>query len=70
MEFLCGLRDMVCDACRGAVTGELKKEAGIRAVRFEGADRKELVVGHSARLKREARFCGIVRQFAKGGFLK
>ena len=37
---------LVCDACRGAVTGELKKEAGIRAVRFEGADRKELVVGH------------------------
>lgn len=48
-EFRCRLPDIVCDACRGAVTAELKKEAGIRDVRFEGADRKELVVTHSAR---------------------
>ena len=30
------------------MTEELKKEAGIRAVRFEGEDRKELVITHSA----------------------
>jgi copper chaperone CopZ len=53
-EFRCRLPDIVCDACRGAVTAELKKEAGIRDVRFEGADRKELVVTHSARLTPEA----------------
>jgi copper chaperone CopZ len=48
-EFRCRLPDIVCDACRGSVTAELKKEAGIRKVRFEGEDRKELVVTHSSR---------------------
>ena len=47
-EFRCRLPDIVCDACRGAVTAELKKETGIRDVHFEGEDRKELVVTHSA----------------------
>ena len=47
-EFRCRLPDIVCDACRGAVTAELKKEPGIRDVHFEGEDRKELVVTHSA----------------------
>lgn len=47
-EFRCRLPDIVCDACRGAVTAELKNESGIRDVRFEGEDRKELVVTHSA----------------------
>ena len=53
-EFRCRLPDIKCDACRGAVSSLLRKEAGIRAVRFEGADGKELVVTHSARLTPEA----------------
>ncbi len=47
-EFRCRLPDIACDACRGSVISELKEEPGIRAVRFEGEDRKELVVTHSA----------------------
>jgi hypothetical protein len=46
-EFRCHLTEIRCDACRSEVTTELKKESGIRSVRFEGADRKDLVVTHA-----------------------
>ena len=47
-EFRCYLAEIRCDACRSEVTTELKKESGIRAVRFEGEDRKSLVVTHGS----------------------
>lgn len=53
-EFRCRLPDIACDACRGSVIAELKKEAGIHDVRFEGEDRKELVVTHSSRRTAES----------------
>jgi copper chaperone CopZ len=48
-EFRCHLAEIRCDACRTEVATELKKESGIRAVRFEGEDRKDLVVTHALR---------------------
>lgn len=46
-EFRCNLAAIPCDACRNEITNELKHESGIRAVRFEGQDRKDLVVTHA-----------------------
>ena len=46
-EFRCHLAAIRCNACRNEITTELKHESGIRAVRFEGQDRKELVVTHA-----------------------
>jgi hypothetical protein len=48
-EFHCRLPDIKCDGCRASVSDELLKESGIRAVRFEGEDRKELVVSHTSK---------------------
>lgn len=47
-EFRCHLPDIKCDGCRSAITQELTEESGIRAVRFEGAERKDLVITHRA----------------------
>ncbi len=47
-DFRCRLPDIQCDACRGAIAAELRKNSGIRAVVFEGPDRKTLVVTHQA----------------------
>ncbi len=47
-EFRCYLAEIRCDACRNEVTTELKKESGIRGVRFEGDDRKDLVLTHAS----------------------
>ena len=47
-EFRCRLPDIKCDACRNQVSEELAKFRGIRATRFEGEDRKELVITHAA----------------------
>lgn len=47
-EFHCNLAEIRCDACRNEVTTELKNESGIRAVRFEGEERKDLVVTHAS----------------------
>jgi copper chaperone CopZ len=53
-EFRCHLAEIRCDACRSEVTTELKNESGIRAVRFEGEDRKDLVVTHASSRSRES----------------
>ena len=47
-EYRCRLPDIKCDACRNQVSQELAKFRGIRATRFEGEDRKELVITHAA----------------------
>jgi hypothetical protein len=47
-EFRCRLPDIKCDACRNQVSQELAKFRGIKATRFEGDDRKELVITHAA----------------------
>jgi copper chaperone CopZ len=53
-EFRCHLAEIRCDACRSEVTTELKNESGIRAVRFEGEERKDLVVTHASSRSRES----------------
>jgi hypothetical protein len=47
-EFRCHLAEIRCDSCRFEVASELKKGSGIRSVRFEGEDRKDLVVTHAS----------------------
>lgn len=47
-EYRCRLPDIKCDACRNQVSEELAKFRGIRATRFEGEDRQELVITHAA----------------------
>ncbi len=46
-EFRCRLEGIRCDACRVGIEDELSEQSGIRSVRFEGADRKDLLVLHS-----------------------
>ncbi len=46
-DFRCNLAAIRCDACRNEIAAELKHESGVRAVRFEGQDRKDLVVTHA-----------------------
>ena len=45
-EFRCHLSDIKCDACRAAVSEALEREKGIVGVRFEGEERKDLVIRH------------------------
>lgn len=53
-EFRCRLPDVQCDGCRTSISEELLKESGIRAIRFEGADRKDLVISHTLKLTEES----------------
>lgn len=53
-EFRCRLPDVKCDGCRGSITTDLAKVRGIRSTRFEGDDRKTLIIVHAASLSRES----------------
>lgn len=46
-EFRCRLDGIRCEACRVGIEEELGEQSGIRAIRFEGEDRKDLLVLHS-----------------------